>query len=85
MLLRRITRSEAELPGDQLDLVEVESLVDGDHQPEVLERERDDLRRRDLQRLRELADADELVDADGLLLALDRGDDPNDVVPHGRS
>ena len=30
---------EAELAGDQLDLVEVEALVDGDHQPEILERE----------------------------------------------
>ena len=34
---------EAELAGDQLDLIEVESLVDRDHQPEVLEREADDL------------------------------------------
>ena len=39
-------RLEAELARDQLDLVEVETLVDRDHQPEILERERDDLRRR---------------------------------------
>ena len=66
-------RLEAELAGDQLDLVEVEALIDGDHQAEILEREADDLRRRDLQDLRELADGDELVDADELLLALDLG------------
>jgi hypothetical protein len=30
---------EAELARDQLDLIEVEALVDGDHQPQVLERE----------------------------------------------
>lgn len=39
---------EAELARDQLDLVEVESLVDRHHQAEILERERDDLRRGDL-------------------------------------
>ena len=36
-------RLESELAGDQLDLVEVETLVDGDHQAEILEREADDL------------------------------------------
>ena len=64
---------EAELAGDQFDLVEVEALVDRDHQSEVLERERDDLGRGDLQDLRELADRDEFVDADGLPLALGLG------------
>ena len=54
-----------------LDLVEIEALVDGDHQPEILERKADDFRRRYLQDLRELADRDELVDTDELLLALD--------------
>ena len=64
---------EAELAGDQLDLVEVETLVDGDHQPEILEREGDDLGRGDLQNLRKLADGDEFVDANGLPLALGLG------------
>ena len=35
---------EAELTSDQLDLVEVESLIDGDHETEILEGERNDLR-----------------------------------------
>src|SRR5207249_3441624 len=64
---------EAELAGDELDLVEVESLVDGDHQPHLLEGERDDLRGWRLQDLRELADRDELIDADGLAFALGLG------------
>ena len=64
---------EAELAGDQLDLVEVEALIDRDHQPEILERERDDLGRRHLEDLRQLADGDELVDADRLPLALGLG------------
>ena len=34
---------EAELTSDQLDLVEVESLIDRDHQAKVLERKPDDL------------------------------------------
>ncbi len=63
-------RLEAELARDQLDLVEVEALVDGHHQPEVLEGEGDDLARRDLEDVGQLGDGDELVDADGLLLAL---------------
>src|SRR2546423_15326030 len=62
---------EAELSRNDLDLVEVEALVDGDHEAEILEREADDLRGRDLQDLRELTDSDELVDADQLLLTLD--------------
>src|SRR4029077_13594902 len=62
-----------EFAGDQLDLVEVEALIDGDHQPEVLEREPDDLDCRGLQDLRELADGDELVDTNCLLLALHLG------------
>src|SRR5712691_9077707 len=64
---------EAEFAGDQFDLVEVEPLIDGDHQPEVLEREPDDLYGRGLQDLRELADGDELVDTNRLLLALHLG------------
>src|SRR6185437_399816 len=36
-------RLEAELSGDELDLIEVETLVDGDHQAKVLECEADDL------------------------------------------
>ena len=67
------TRLEAELARDQLDLVEVEALIDGDHQAEILERERDDLRGRHLEDVGELAHRDELVDADELLLDLGRG------------
>src|SRR5918999_4976254 len=63
---------EAELCRDQVDLIKVESLVDRDHEAEILERERDDLRGRDLEDLRELADGDELVYANGLPLALGR-------------
>ena len=63
-------RLEPEFAGDQLDLVEIESLVDGHHQAEVLERERDDLRGRHLEDGSEFGDGDELVDADGLPFAL---------------
>ena len=61
---------EAELTSDQLDLIEVESLIDRDHEPEVLEREADDLRRGNLEDLGELADGDEFVDVNGFPLAL---------------
>src|SRR6185437_5216626 len=54
---------EAELPGDQLDLIEVQPLVDRDHEPEVLEREGDNLRGWNLEDGRQLADGDELVHA----------------------
>ena len=64
---------ETELPGDELDLVEVQALIDGDHQPQVLEREPDDLDRGNLENLRQLADGDELVHVNGLLLALGLG------------
>ena len=63
-------RLEAEFASDQLDLIEVESLVDRDHEPEVLEREADDLRRGNLEDLGELADGDEFVDVNGFPLAL---------------
>ena len=59
---------ESEFAGDQFDLVEIEPLVDRDHQAEVLECEPDDLDSGDLEDLRELVDRDELVDANGLLL-----------------
>ena len=68
-----LLRVEAELARDELDLVEVEALIDRDHQPEILERERHDLRGRHLQDLGQLAHGDELVDADELLLDLGRG------------
>ena len=45
-------RLEAELAGDQLDLVEVEALIDRDHQPQILEGERHDLGRRHLEHVR---------------------------------
>ena len=61
---------EAEFAGDQLDLVEIESLVDGDHQTEILEREAHDLYSRRLENLSELANGDELVHAYRFLLAL---------------
>ncbi len=61
---------EAELTSDQLDLIEVESLIDRDHEAEILEREADDLRRGNLEDLRQLADGDEFVDVNGLPLAL---------------
>ena len=43
-------RLEAELAGDELDLIEVEPLVDRHHQAQILERELDDLRRGHLHR-----------------------------------
>ena len=61
---------EAELAGDQLDLVEVETLVDGDHQPEMLECEADDFCRGYLQDLREFRDRDEFIDAHSCALTL---------------
>ena len=71
--VRRVLRFayglEAELTSDQLDLIEVHSLVDRHHEPEVLERETDDLRRGNLEDLGELADGDEFVDVNGFPLA----------------
>ena len=67
MLLDRL---ESELAGDQLDLIEIKPLVDGDHQAEVLESETDDLYCRHLEDLCELAHGDELVHVYCFLLAL---------------
>ena len=64
---------EAKLARDKLDLIEVKTLVDGDHQPKVLESERDNLCRGNFQLLRQLADGDELVDTHGFPLFLYRG------------
>jgi hypothetical protein len=61
---------EAEGARDQLDLVEVEPLVHRDHQPQLLERELDNLNGRHLHDLGELRDRDEFVDADAGLFAL---------------
>ena len=71
--LRRVLvlphRLEAERGRDQLDLVEVEPLVHGHHQAQLLERELDDLGGGHLHRAGELGDRDELVHPDpGLLL-----------------
>ena len=63
-------RMEAELAGNQFDLVEVETLIDGDHEAERLEREAHDLRGGHAEDLREFGDRDELVDAHGLPFAL---------------
>ncbi len=57
-------RLEAELLQQQLDLVEVQSLVHGDHQAEVLERRTHDLRRRDVHELAQLGDRQELGNPD---------------------
>ncbi len=65
---------EAEFASDQLDLIEVESLIDRDHEAEVLEGEPDDLVTAGvLSMLRKLADGDELVDANRLLFLFDSG------------
>src|ERR1700722_19110146 len=61
---------EAVLARNQLDLVELETLIDRLHEPEVLERKGHDLRRRDLQDVGKLADRDELVYPHGLPLTL---------------
>src|SRR5690606_307418 len=53
-----------ELVQQQLDLVEVQPLVDGDHEAEVLERARDDLGRAAADQLGELGDRQEFVDPD---------------------
>src|SRR5690606_14125201 len=58
-------RLVAELVEEQLDLVEVQALVDRDHETEVLERARHDLRRRAVDQLGQLGDRQELVDPDG--------------------
>ena len=55
---------EAELGGDELDLVEVEALVDRHHQAQLLEGELDDLGRGNLHGLGELGHRDEFVDPD---------------------
>ncbi len=69
-VLLLLHRLEAELGGDQLDLVEVEPLVHRDHQAQLLERELDDLGGRHLHEVGELRHRDELVDPDPGLLAL---------------
>jgi len=51
---------------------EVEALIDGDHQPQVLECKRDDLGSGNLELLRELADRHELINTDRLTFLLDR-------------
>jgi len=61
---------EAELFEEQLDLVEVEPLIDRDHQPEVLERGADDRRSGLVHQLGELGDGEELVHPDRAGLAL---------------
>src|SRR5688500_5790040 len=61
-----LDRLESELASNELDLIEVETLVDRYHQAEILERESNDLHRRRLENLRQLTDGNELVDADGL-------------------
>jgi hypothetical protein len=66
-------RTETEFARDQLDLVEVKTLVDGHHEAEILERERDDLGRGNFQNLRKLADGDELIDVNSLPFALGFG------------
>src|SRR5690606_36456320 len=63
-------RLEAELVEQQLDLVEVEALIDGDHQPEVLESGRDDLRWRHIDHLGDLRHGEELVHPNGSRLLL---------------
>src|SRR6185369_15029816 len=69
-VLLLLHRLESEFTSNQLDLVEVETLVDGDHQAEVLERETDDLNGRSLENLSQLVDGDEFVDSYRLLFAL---------------
>src|SRR6476620_2666185 len=64
-------RLKSELTSDQFDLVEIETLVDGDHQAEVLESESNDLRCRHFENAGQLADRDEFVDVTGFLFALD--------------
>src|SRR6185437_7918777 len=66
-------RLESELARDELDLIEVEALIDRDHQSEILHREGDDLRGRNLEARSQLAHRDELVHAYDRLLALDLG------------
>jgi hypothetical protein len=66
-------RLESEFAGNELDLIEVKALIDGDHQAEILERESDDLDGLHLEDLGQLVDGDELVDAHRLLFALDLG------------
>src|SRR5690606_23155941 len=60
----------AELVHQQFDLVEVEPLVDGDHQPEVLEGGGDDLRGRHVNQFGDLRHGQELVDPDSRRLLL---------------
>ena len=63
-------RGEVELIQEQLDVIEVEPLIDGDHEAEVLERGADDLGGGHVHQLRQLGDREELVHANGRPLAL---------------
>jgi hypothetical protein len=67
-------RLKTELASDELDLIEVEALVDRDHQTEILESESHDLRCRNFQDSRKLTDRDEFVDANGFLFTLGSSD-----------
>ena len=63
-------RLEAKFARDQLDLVEVQALVDRDHEAQLFEREGDDLGGRHLQNVRKLGDGNELVHPNQCLLSL---------------
>ena len=77
---------EAELGGDELDLVEVEPLIDRHHHAQLLEGELDDLGRGNLHRLGELGHRDVFVDPDaGLFLLLFLRQPAGNLFPIGGS
>ena len=63
-------RLKTEFAGDELDLIEIETLIDGHHQSKILECKTYDLGCADFENLRELTDCDELIDANCFLFAL---------------
>ena len=65
---------ESEFAGDQFDLIEVETLIDGDHQPKCLERKADDLCGGNAEDLCEFRHGDELIHTHRLPLTLGGGD-----------
>src|SRR5437867_4403686 len=61
---------ESEFTSNQFDLIEIESLIDRDHESEILECKSNDLSRGNFENCRELTDSNEFVDVNSFFLAL---------------
>ena len=64
---------ESEFASNEFDLIEVKTLIDGDHQPQRFECKAHDFRGFHAENLREFGNCDELVDANCLAFLLGRG------------